>query len=57
MLRIAGQTAGLIELKFLWKLMGGPVFFSFPFFSKFFSFLFFHSQHRSLQLVHKYKCT
>ena len=41
MLRLAGQTAGLIELNFLWTLMGGPVFFFFPiFFNFFFLFIF-----------------
>jgi len=41
MLRKAGQTAGLIELNFLWTLMGGPVFFFLShFFQIFFLFIF-----------------
>ena len=55
MLRIAGQTAVPIGLKFLRTLMGGLGCHrqkKFEIFSSKFFFLFFHGQRRALQLVH-----
>ena len=51
MLRIAGQTAGPIELTFFVDALGWPGVLKLIFFSEIFLFLFFHGQRRTLQLV------